>query len=533
MSTETFDHLMSFGIASAQIPTRKVQLCLATQAQLELVSPVLHEAKPVAPSLAETRDPDLGKVNYTEAVRGEVWSVWQPVVEAPEHTPAVQLLERLDSAWKTAEQKIGATVREKATAIFVERAQSKAQILAAEAVRLATEQGLPATVQWLESLKQECTESRRRNGREFSTYSGRKQRQSDDLHQRKETWIALLNSDTEEMNETTRRFLLLAAGMLLTGCLLWFLNIAATSIAGLAAGVICTFLVWHTARPLLRRLRLSKRITNEATQLASAYRAASLASLDEMVKRLEMEYPETLHQHIERLRSAYRRRLSLVETRHQDLTVRRETIQSTLLEAPPTIRLLLRDEAIDAWYRQGKVRLSLTDWNHRLATLEQDPDWETMDSEAQQAFAFLKQVRAEEELYRLYPTPEARMEFLRGLRDAAIGPTPGEGLLALDFAATAANPPQVHLLVEIEEPQTSELAQEILSEWAGAGVGVTIDRSSDPSVISLIGLVYGYTMAAQKGWENINAAFYQVREIEGPGIYPVLFPETTSERETL
>jgi hypothetical protein len=125
------------------------------------------------------------------------------------------------------------------------------------------------------------------------------------------------------------------------------------------------------------------------------------------------------------------------------------------------------------------------------------------------------------------------MEFLRSLREAAIGPNSGEGLLALNFAATAGNLPQVHLLVEIEEPQTSELAQEILNEWAGAGVGVTIDRTSDPSVISLIGLVYGYTMAAQKGWEDIEAAFRQVREIEGPSIYPVLLPATAPEKETL
>jgi hypothetical protein len=121
--------------------------------------------------------------------------------------------------------------------------------------------------------------------------------------------------------------------------------------------------------------------------------------------------------------------------------------------------------------------------------------------------------------------------FLQSLRDAAIGPTPGEAFLALDFATNAGKPPQVHLLVEVEDPQTSALAQELLNEWAGAGVGVTIDRASDPTALTLIGLVYGYTLEAQKGWERIEAAFATVREREGQGIYPVLFPTPAATHE--
>jgi hypothetical protein len=121
---------------------------------------------------------------------------------------------------------------------------------------------------------------------------------------------------------------------------------------------------------------------------------------------------------------------------------------------------------------------------------------------------------------------------LERLRDAAIGPTPGEAFLALDFAANAGKPPQVHLLIEVEDPQTSALAQELQREWAGAGVGVTIDRAADPTVLTLIGLVYGYALEAQKGWENIEAAYVTVKEREGDGIYPVLFPKPTERGET-
>src|SRR5712691_998864 len=118
MVTEAFNHLMSFGVAGAQVPIRKIQLLLATRAQLEALEAVLREGEPTAPSLGETREPDLAKVNYTEVVRGDVWGLWQPLVETPEHVPPVQLLERLDSTWKTAEQKLGEDVQGKAAALF-------------------------------------------------------------------------------------------------------------------------------------------------------------------------------------------------------------------------------------------------------------------------------------------------------------------------------------------------------------------------------------------------------------------------------
>ena len=154
-----------------------------------------------------------------------------------------------------------------------------------------------------------------------------------------------------------------------------------------------------------------------------------------------------------------------------------------------------------------------------------------MERDARQAFAFLRAARAEAELERLYPQKVDRLLFLQSLRDAAIGPTPGEAFLALDFAANAGKPPQVHLLVEVEDPQTSTLAQEILQAWGGAGVGVTIDQAADPSALTLTGLVYGYALEAQKGWDNIEAAFATVKDREGQGIFPVLFPPPTATPE--
>lgn len=527
MPTETFAHLITFGIAGAHVPAAKIQALLATQAQLDMLVPALHAAESVGPALAETREPDLSKVNYIEAVRGDVGDLWQPIVEHSDALPAPQLLARLDTAWQTAAQKIGAEVQATATQIFAERAQRKAEILAEEATRLAMAQGLRATVRWLETLQTACTATRQRLSRELTTYTARTQRHQEALGQRKEAWLTLLSSEVEELGEVARRLLLLAGVVLLAGVALWALHIAATSLVGLATLGLFSVLALRTARPLWRRLRLARRTTVTAVTLAAAYRTASLQSLDAMTKRLEVDYPETLRHHLERLQAAYQERLARTEARCAALKARQEGLHATLRDAPETFRVLVRDEALAVWYQQGLGQAPLRDWRQRLAALAQVPDWAAMEREAQEAFAFLREVRAEAEIYRLYPQPAERLLFLQNLRDAAIGPTPGEAFLALDFAANAGKPPQVHLLVEVEDPQTSALAQEILQAWGGAGVGVTIDQAADPTALTLIGLVYGYTLEAQKGWENIEAAFATVKDREGQGIFPVLFPPPT------
>lgn len=524
MPTETFDHLITFGIADASVPARKIEALLATQAQLEVLESAVHEAEPVGPTLAETREPDLGKVNYSDTVRGDVWDLWQPIVANPDAIPPTQLLARLDATWQAAEKKLGDEVQTQAAKLFTDRARRKAQLLEEDAARLATEQGLPATVHWLETLKAACSETRQRLGQALATYAERKKRHDEALGQRKEAWLTLLSSEAQEMGEVARRFLLLAGGVLLAGVALWFLHIPATSLVSLATLVLLVILAWRTARPLWRRLRLNRRTTVTAAALALAYRTASLRNLDAMAKRLEMDYPETLRDHLERLQAAYQERLARTEAQCTALRERREALQATLFDAPPTTRVLVQEAMLTEWYRQGRAQAPRRDWRGRLAALQPEPDWDAMEREARQAFAFLRDVRAEAELYRLHPRPEDRLPFLESLRDAAIGPTPGEAFLALDFAANAGKPPQVHLLVEVEDPQTSALAQEILQAWAGAGVGITIARAAEPTALTLIGLVYGYALEAQKGWEDIEAAFTTVQAREGQGIYPVLFP---------
>ncbi|MBI3911528.1 MAG: hypothetical protein HY320_11425 [Armatimonadetes bacterium] len=531
MPTETFDHLITFGIAGVQVPARKLEALLATRAQLEVLESALDEAEPVGPSLAETREPDLGKINYADTVRGEVLSLWQPLVENPDAIPPTQLLARLDTTWTAAEQKLGDAVQTRAAQLFTDRAQRKAELLAADATRLATEQGLPATVRWLETLKAACTATRQRLGRDLATYAGRTQRHQEALGQRKEDWLTLLSSEAEEVGEVARRFLLLAGSVLLAGVALWLLDIPATSLVGLVTLVVFVLLALRTARPLWRRLRLTRRTTVIAAALVMAYRTASLRNLDEMAKRLEVDYPETLRQHLEQLQTAYEARLARTEARCTELSGRREALQATLFEAPPTIRVLLHEAMLTAWYRQGMAQVPRREWRQQLAGLQAAPAWDAMERDARQAFAFLRAVRAEAEISRLYPQKADRLLFLQNLRDAAIGPTPGEAFLALDFAANAGKPPQVHLLVEVEDPQTSALAQEILQAWGGAGVGVTIDQAADPTALTLIGLVYGYALEAQKGWEDIEAAFATVQAREGQSIYPVLFPPPAATHE--
>src|SRR5206468_11443952 len=145
--------------------------------------------------------------------------------------------------------------------LFADRAQRKAALLAEDASRLAAEQGLPATVRWLETLKATCTATRQRLGRELAAYAERKKRQDEALGQRKEEWLTLLSSEVEEVGEVARRFLLLAGSVLLAGVTLWFLDIPATSLVGLVTLVLFVLLVLRTARPTWRRLRLTRRTT--------------------------------------------------------------------------------------------------------------------------------------------------------------------------------------------------------------------------------------------------------------------------------
>jgi hypothetical protein len=518
MTIEAFDHLSAFGIASAAVPVRKVAALFATEAQLEPLNELLREKEPPALSMGEIREPDLSRVNYAEPVRGAVWNTWRPLAEDPGHVPPVQLLGRLDSTWKAAEKQIGDEVQERAGKMFATRAQQKADIIQDEAARIAADHGLTAAIRWLEALKHECEGSRKRIGQQLTAFTERKRKQVEALGQTKDQWADLLKKDDAEMGNVVRRFFLLAAGVLIAGYALWFFTIPVTSLIGMAAVVTFIALAVLTTRPLFTRLHLNKRTTIAAAQLTSAYRTSSLASLDEMTKRHEFEYPTTLSRSIETLIEACRDRLAVVTARQTELVARRDELKATLRAAPPTTRVLLRQgEALNEWYKQGLAQLPLMAWIRRLVSLREAPDWDLFGQEATAAFAFLHDVSAEAELYRLYPERDARMEMLKTLRDAAV-----DCLVALDLSAAISKPPQVYLFVEVEDGTTSELVNEINRDWSNSGVGIIITPTSDPAEITFTAILYGYRCDAQRDWGNIDSAFQRLKEREGYGIYPFL-----------
>src|SRR5207253_8569229 len=132
----------------------------------------------------------------------------------------------------------------------------------------------------------------------------------------------------------------------------------------------------------------------------------------------------TVRQHLEQLQAAYAERLAHTQARCTALRERRAALQATLFEAPPTIRVVLHEATVTVWYRQGLAQVPRREWRWQLAGLQAAPAWDAMERDARQAFAFLRMVRAEAEINRLYPQKADRLLFLQSLRDAAIGPTP-------------------------------------------------------------------------------------------------------------
>jgi len=530
MTTEAFDHLAAFGLAAAEIPARKAARLLATETQLDLLDGLLADAKPGGLSLRELREPDLSRINYLDAVRGEVARKWQPVVDNVASVPPPRLLGDLDTTWKAAEGRIAGEAQQRVAAVFSERAACKAAIAQEEASRTAAERGLPAVTRWIESLKEQCDQARSMTARDLAKFSEQRKRQLKGISGLKEDWTKLLTRDDGDVTSMARRFLVLAGAVLLLGYGLWALAIPVNSVGGMVAVALTILVALMTARPLFRRLRFSRRTTMTASNLLAAYRASSLLGLDEMAKRQEVDYATTLRDRLDGLLDQYRERIAELEARRAEIAEEQTTLQATLYEAPPTIRVILSDESLAEWRQRGRAQAPLVEWRRRLGSVSEPADWESIDREAEAAFAFARQAGVEDEIHRTYPAREARLGFLRSLRDAAIGASPGEAFLSLDLGVTAGKPPQTFLLVEVEDP-TSPLAQEITSAWAGAGVGVSLVRSSDPAMLSLIGFVYGYRLDAQRDWPGIETAFQQILECEGPGIYPVLFPESEGPKE--
>lgn len=533
MNSLTFNHLSTFSIAGAEVPVKKVEAILSARLQLEALENALKEADNghEGTSLSGLREPDLSHVNYLDKVRGSIQAIWQPLMEGITEISPSHFLERLNLAWCASEKKLGDEIQTTAKEIFNKRAGMKAEIIEREAFSLATERGIPAAIRWLDARKSECGETRKILEEELQRYKTRKKKQEKEIESLKEEWTKILGTDLIGTGPkgVARNFLFLAAFVLLIGVCLWFLSIPFNSLIGVAGAVIVILLGLKIAKPLFSQLRYSRGKKITATKLSCAYKSTSLFGLDEMVKRLELEYfGETLRSHIIELKEAFERKLSQLKVKKEDLLAYSQGIKDSLFTAPPTIRILLKQETIEEWYKQGKTRLSIINWIREMVSPKSNPGWEEIEREAHEVFGFLKSLKAEEVLYECYPDKETRMAFLQTLREAAIGRSIGEAFLSLDFSETEGKSPEVWLIIEIADPEHSNLVKEIEGAWGcNAIIGFSKVQSSDPSVISMTGLVYGFNIKAIKEWEDVEVSFEQIRERDGIAIYPVLFPENT------
>ena len=83
---------------------------------------------------------------------------------------------------------------------------------------------------------------------------------------------------------------------------------------------------------------------------------------------------------------------------------------------------------------------------------------------------------------------------------------------------------EVNLIVTIGGSHEPTLDDEIRTAWANTTVGLRVERVTDPTAISLMGLVYGFPVTAIKEWPEVERSFQSVKAREGLGIYPVLSP---------
>lgn len=529
MKAKTFQHLSSFGISGAVVPVKKVESLLSTQLQVDVLSKALKDSNPEGPSLTELREPDLGKVNYAEKVRGGIQAIWQPIVEDPLEIAPPQLLERLNHTWNAAERKIGDDVQKDTRGIFHERTKGKAEIIKEKAFRLATEKGIPCAIKWLHGLKEECNRESKALGQDVVRYEKRKEKQKAVLEELKESWNDLLSKASEvdaEPLHVARNFLIMAAIVLLIGLGLWILSIPVNSILGIAGGIIAVLIALKISWPLFKHLSISGKKRLLSTRLASTYKSISLFGLDEMTKRVELEYyAESLPSCINEIISQYQERYASLERKREEMTCQLKGLRASLHAASATIRTIVRESALIEWHEQGKLQAQEVVWMQKLCSIESEPSWEEICNEARIPFDFLRKISIEEEIFKLYKEKEERLGFLMTLREAAIGRTPGEPLLSIDFSLTGERPMENHLIVEIADPEHSKLAKEIQSAWGDTGVGLSVVPSADPSSISFIGIVYGFPLEAIKEFDTSLNAFEQAKKNEGRAIYPILYPE--------
>ena len=529
MKITKFRHLSSFGFSGTEIPTKKLKSFFAKKLQAELLGGILRNEEGKGPGLTELKEPNKDKINYEEKTRGLIQQIWEPLIENPSAIPSTQLLDRANSAWNLSQKRI-VTAQENAIGSFNERGKAKDKVIRDEAIIIASEKGIPFALRWLKTLKNECEIARKAVQDEFNGYIKRKQRQKHNLEALKEEWIEVLGKHVDyDGHNVARKFLFLAGAILLLGLGLWYFNINVNSIAGIAGTCIVTLIGLKFVLPIFRHLSLSRNVKHKSNKILSAYKAISLFELDEGLKKLEMAYfGTTLRSLINDIHDEYEARSADLERKIEELNKNIYELKDKLLESPPTIRPLIREESLKERYEFGYKTAQITNWKRKIVSLEKDFPWKELEMEAEGVYSFVEEVKAETELYLTYPDKDERMQFLKNLKDAAVGCSMGEAFLSLDFAATGSSP-EVYLMVEIFEPENSKLAKEITNAWGDTGMGLSIIPGSNPAEITLVGLIYGFPLEAIKEWEDVEDSFNKIYSTEGEAIYPFLVPEHEGE----
>ncbi|RLG98959.1 hypothetical protein DRO38_08360 [Candidatus Bathyarchaeota archaeon] len=289
---------------------------------------------------------------------------------------------------------------------------------------------------------------------------------------------------------------------------------------------VTTLIAMKFISPLIRHLSLSRQMNLLANKLLFGYKALSLFEFDERVKKLEIEYTgKTLRTLFRIIREEYEKETATLEEIQTELKSEVKELEKSLLESPPTIRPIVRDDALREWYEHAQKIAPLNEWIRRLSSPKDiNQRWAEIKKETERVFSFLDNVKVEEELYLMYQNKEERMELLNSLKEAAIGRTSGEAFISLDSSVMAGSP-EVYLIIEVYNPEESFIAKEIREAWGNTGIGLSIVAGSSPETISIIGVTYGFPLEAIREWEEVENSFNQLYKEEGDAIYPFLVPK--------
>jgi len=531
MKTIKFRHLSSFQLAGTEIPVRKLMPLLASKLLGNILRDLLKQENIEGLTLTGLSEPYIEKINYLEKTRGIVQQTWDHIIDNLSEIPHPQLLVKLGYSWSNAQKNI-AIAKENAIDAFKERANAKAEVIEEEVSAISMEKGIPSAINWLNDRKKECEDARKALDDELNKIARRKQKQKEEIELNKEDWNNLLVewSDSNDHN-APRNFLFLGGTILVVGSIIWFLNIPITSLIGIVTITVAALLGLNFARPVFREIIISKKLSRRAYKLATIYKFLSILELDEGLKGQEAEYYGViLKSLINDIENKAKTRMAYLEEKKEKVMKDNEEIEEKLYESLPTIRPLMTDNAVEKWYESGKNTTPITtSWKKVLVSLKEEPRWDDVYLQAEEVYSFLKNTKAEDELYLKYQEKQERMEFLNTLKEAAIGRTPGEAFLSLDISRSAQEP-EVSLLVEIYDPEQSKLKEEIEEAWGNTAVGLSIVPGKNPSEITMVGLVYGFPLEAISESDIVKNSFDVVYVQEGESIYPVLTPSEVAKQ---